>query len=163
MKTFNLSQFSKHLGKVVSNYKSYEMKASNILGEILDKKARNSIGHLQDEAGPFEEWKELADSTKKDKERLGYVFNSEYNPLYRTGELLDSIGFVFNQMLRILYLGSTSEIMIYQELGTDKIPPRSVLGMTLYKAKLLIISIYQKMMVDWICGRPLMLTAEVSK
>lgn len=155
MKTFNLKDFSEHLIRVVKKYPDYEIKASNALGEILEKEAKEKIGHLQQAAGQFEAWSPLAESTKRDKERLGYKFNEEYNPLYRTGELRDSIGHVFYIAGRCLYLGSTSEIMIYQELGTKYIPPRSVLGMTLFMAKALICYVYSKMLVDWISNKPL--------
>ena|ERR1700722_6768192 len=158
MKTFgSLGKFSDQLDKLVIKYPDYEFKASNYLGELLKKSAREKIGHLQPSAGEFEAWQPLADSTKKDKERLGYVFNSDYNPLYRTGELMDSIGYVFFIAGRALYLGSTSEIMVYQELGTKYIPPRSVLGLTMYAASILIIKVYSKMLCDWICGKSLTL------
>jgi hypothetical protein len=53
--------------------------------EDIADDARERIGHLQ------KGWAELADSTKADKERQGYAFNSDFNPLLRTGELYASI------------------------------------------------------------------------
>src|SRR4051794_6623345 len=104
MKEFkDLQSFHAHLKKVISNYKEYEIKSSNFLGAVLGDSAKKSIGHLQDGAGEFPSWQPLAESTKLDKEKLGYKFNEEYNPLYRTGELRDSISYVFNFINHILY------------------------------------------------------------
>lgn len=150
-----LEAFAKHISKVAKKYNSYESNAANFLGEILELEAKDKIGHLQDGAGPFDSWKELADSTKSDKERRGYVFNHEYNPLYRTGDLKNSIGHVFNIPSRTLYLGSTDEVMIYQELGTKYIPPRSVLGLTMFQAKPDIQYIMGNMLVSWIADKRL--------
>lgn len=156
MKVFNgLEKFAQHLKKVVGRYNDYEKKASNFLGEILERDAKATIGHLQEGAGPIPSWEPLADSTKKDKERLGYVFNEQYNPLYRMGDLRDSISYLFEMARHILFLGSSSDIMVYQELGTARIPPRSVLALTLFKSIVLIEAIYQKMLRDWICDQPL--------
>jgi hypothetical protein len=150
-----LDAFAKHLSTLAKDYKKYEAKAANSLGEILHLEAKDKIGHLQDGAGPFKDWKELAESTKADKERLGYVFNHEYNPLYRTGELKDSISHVFNIVTRQLYLGSTDEIMVYQEFGTKYIPPRSVIGLTMYQGAADIKYTMSSMLVSWVSGTPI--------
>jgi|SRR6266853_465291 len=137
MKTFNnLRSFSDHLKKVCASHAKYETLAAEFIGKELKKEARDAIGHLHDAAGPFKKWAELAESTKQDKERLGYVFNADYNPLLRTGELRDSIDYsvIPGVLGTLLLLGSSSQIMIYQELGTAYIPPRSVLGATMFKS-----------------------------
>lgn len=136
MKEFHsLNDFVKHLERVVKKYPAQEYKTLQYVGQFLEKKAKESIGWLQESAGPFNKWEPLAESTMRDKERQGFVFNSDYNPLYRTGELKESIHHVVNRPMRTLYVGSTSDIMVYQELGTSRIPPRSVLGMTMFKHK----------------------------
>lgn len=137
MKTFNsLRSFSDHLKKVCSSHVKYETLAAEFIGKELKKEARDAIGHLHDAAGPFKEWAELADRTKKDKERLGYVFNADYNPLLRTGEIRESIDYsiLTGVIATVLMLGSTSRIMFYLELGTTYIPPRSVIGATMFKS-----------------------------
>lgn len=156
MKEFkDLSAFSRHLNRVVAEYPTYLLKGANLIGESLEKSAKDKIGYLQQGAGQFEAWQPLAESTLADKERQGYLFKSDGNPLYRTGELMESISFVFHIASQILFLGSTSEIMVYQEFGTVHIPPRSVLGLTMYKALTFIIIALRYMILDWILLRPL--------
>ena len=151
-----LTAFAKHMTKVMEKYPRKEMQAAEFLGKVLEAEAKDKIGHLQEGGGPFSEWKELAEATKTDKERLGFVYNHEYNPLYRTGDLKKSIHHVFNPASHNLYLGSDSEIMIYQELGTVRgIPPRSVLGLTMYQAKADINYIMGNMLVSWIADKPI--------
>lgn len=158
MKTFNtFDAFAKHINKLASTYALYEKKAAIFVGHELVKEAQDSIGHIQDGAGPFETWSPLAESTKADKERLGYVFNADYNPLLRTGEMRDSIDFDFvaSKGYSKLRLGAKSEIMVYQELGTARIPPRSVLGMTMFKSQPVISYAMIDMLTSWIEGKTL--------
>lgn len=151
MKKFsNFDAFSKQLEKVISKYQDKEFKALNFIGQFLEEEAKEKIGHLQKGGGEFEDWKELADSTKRDKERLGYVFNEEYNPLFRTGKLRDSISHVVNRVNHKLYVGSTDPVAKYQELGTFRIPPRSFLGLTFFKEKLEIQFVLSTFLSNWI-------------
>lgn len=150
MKAFTLDAFSKHLEKVITQYPKRELEALTFLGKSLEEEAKYKIGHLQEGAGPFVDWAELAESTIQDKIRKGYNFNSEYNPLFRTGELRDSIHYVINVPQHKLILGSDSEIMVYQELGTAHIPPRSVLGLTMFKAKYEIEYVLTLFLKSWI-------------
>lgn len=153
MKTFRtFDTFARHLERVVKNHQKYELKAAKFIGKVIVKQAKDSIGHLQEGAGPFSTWPELADSTKADKERLGFVFNEQYNPLLRTGELRDSIKSTVTQLGKYtkVRVGSTSEIMVYQELGTAHIPPRSVLGLTMYKSMPVIKYTTREMLFHWL-------------
>lgn len=94
-------------------------------GSVIDTYAKAQIGHydLTPPAG-FPSWPQLADSTKKDRVREGFPENE---PLLRTGELRDSI---HHEVLDfdLAVVGSDSDIMVYQELGTETIPPRPVMG-----------------------------------
>ena len=89
----------------------------------VESTAKDEIGTYQPEVGPFPAWPELADSTKDQRVRLGY---SENAPLLRSGELRDSIGHEVADFEAVI--GSDSDIMVYQEMGTHRIPPRPVLG-----------------------------------
>lgn len=91
--------------------------------ELVEKTAQDEIGNYQPAVGPFPAWAPLAESTKEDRVRLGYTPD---DPLLRSGELRDSIS---HQVLGLeAAIGSTSDIMVYQEFGTATIPPRPVLG-----------------------------------
>lgn len=154
MKEFkSLELFGKHIEKLILKFPIYEKAAANFAGKALQKEAKDKIGHLQDG------WKPLAESTKRDKEKQEYVFNADYNPLYRTGELRDSIHYVFNIESKTLFLGSDSEIMVYQELGTRYIPPRPVLSTTMYQAQPVINYVFGRMLQNFISGQKLSLSS----
>lgn len=94
---------------------------------MIEKRAKNKIAHLQPDAEPFAAWEPLAESTIERKESVStFALNSEGNPLLVTGEMRDSIEHLV--MPGEAHIGSNSDIAVYQELGTDKIPPRSFLG-----------------------------------
>ena len=151
MKEFtNLDAFTKHLDQVTKQYSQRERKALEVIGDAVERKSKENIGHLQQGAGGFKPWEPLAESTKKDKERQGYVYNSDYNPLYRTGDLRESIHHVVNLGEHKVVIGSDSEIAAYQELGTQHIPARSFLGLALFTEKQKIIYILGLFLQYWI-------------
>lgn len=119
--------------------------------ELVQKTAQSEIGHLQPSVGPFPAWEELAESTKEDKERKGYVFNGEYNPLLRTGSLRDSIEYEISGAEAVI--GSRSPIAAYQEFGTSRgIPPRPFMGPALFRNKDKIIAIFGTATIIGIAG-----------
>jgi len=67
-------------------------------------------------------WPELSELTQYARSKAGFPPN---DPLLMTGELRDSISHVVGAMEA--EIGSTSKIMVWQEMGTDRIPPRPVL------------------------------------
>lgn len=94
---------------------------------LIQKTAKAKIGDYQPGAGPFVPWAQLAPSTIAEKQSLGYTGQvSEDDPLLRTGDMRESIERRFDHSVGLV--GSDSDVMVYQELGTRTIPPRSVLG-----------------------------------
>lgn len=91
--------------------------------EHVEKVAKAEFGEYQPATGSFPAWAELADATKAQRVALGYTEN---DPLLRSGALRDSIGHEVAGLEAMV--GSTSDVMVYQELGTEKMPPRPVLG-----------------------------------
>ena len=87
--------------------------------------ARERIGHYQ--AG----WDVLAQSTLADKRRQGFFGplpggDGGDNPLLRTGDMRKSIvGWSGGPKFVV---GSSDEVMVYQEIGTVNMPPRPVLA-----------------------------------
>ena len=117
----NLSEFVSRLERIADlEIPEAKRVALSVSGHIIEEKAKELIGHYND----FPEWPQLADSTKKERERLGWPPN---DPLLRSGDLRESIG---HETIsdNIETVGSTSDIMIYQEFGTKTIPPRPVIG-----------------------------------
>jgi HK97 gp10 family phage protein len=124
MKEFHsLTHLAAHLGELALAQHEMEKKALEKATKLVQKRAQEKIGEYQEQVGPFIAWPELADSTKGDRARQGFAEN---DPLLRTGALRDSI----ERMVvdSVGYVGSNSDIAVYQELGTEKMPPRSFLG-----------------------------------
>lgn len=95
-------------------------------GKFLVEEARAEIG-TEDQA-----WPPLAPSTVAEKDRLGYTGRvSATDPLLRTGELRDSIESAVDD--RGVVLGSTDPVMVFHELGTERMPPRPVLATTMLR------------------------------
>ena len=131
------------------------MEASAILVEAT---AKAEIGHYQrEEMGPFEEWAELKDATKQthvqaivDGEAAPDA--GENTPLLVKGDLRDSIK--HESGARQFVVGSESEIMVYQELGTPEgIPPRPVLGPALYRNSEAVANLVGQAAEDTIAGK----------
>lgn len=123
MMEFNIMESILKMAEVVVAVEHEAHKALEAAARVVEHEAKEEIGHYQDAVGPFAQWAELADSTKDQRVRMGF---SENDPLLRTGELRDSIGHEVDG--RNAVVGSTSDIAVYQELGTARIPPRSFLG-----------------------------------
>jgi HK97 gp10 family phage protein len=121
-------QFAAFLGGVITAMPEAEKRGLEAAAKLIEAEAKAEIGH--DEmaaAGPFAAWAPLAQKTIEEKEYLGYVDRISLNDsLYRTGALRDSISHKVGD--REAVVGSNSMIAVYQEFGTEHIPPRSFLG-----------------------------------
>lgn len=119
----NLALFALHLAEAAVAVRAFELHALDRAAKLVETAAKAEFGTYQPEVGPFAAWAPLADATVADRVRQGFTPDE---PLLRTGALRDSISRQVsgNEAL----IGSTSDVMLYQELGTSKIPPRPVLG-----------------------------------
>lgn len=115
---------------------------------LIKREAKKKIGVYQAQAGEFDEWALLKDATKADRVRQGF---SEDEPLLRTGELRKSIRYRTTPFEGVV--GSTSQIMVYQELGTATIPKRPVLGAAAYEHKDRVLSIVAGTIMEGIMGK----------
>lgn len=139
----SLKSFDTQIKRLVREYPRREQALLNLVGHFIEKESKSYIGHLQDI------WPELADSTKEQKESLGYGdAGNDWQPLLRTGDMRDSIHYAVQ--LHDVYIGSDSDIMVYQELGTARIPPRPVLGLAMYRNKLKLEKAIGNFMYSWI-------------
>jgi HK97 gp10 family phage protein len=126
MKEFsNIESFVGHLTTLAAAEVLVARKALDKCASIVEKRAKDKIGEYQAQVGPFIAWQELADSTKADRESKGFPENE---PLLRTGDMRDSISHALSTSGLEAQIGSDSDIAVYQELGTSKMPPRSFLG-----------------------------------
>ena len=118
-----LASFGAHLLLLAAGEKIIEHEALETACVEIEKRAKEKIGEYQNTAGPFAAWSPLAESTVEDRANKGF---SADEPLLRTGELRDSIE--HKVIGHEGHIGSDSDIAVYQELGTDRIPARSFLG-----------------------------------
>lgn len=90
-----------------------------------------AAAHIEEQAkaviGTYDyNWPQLADATQDDRTRKGFTPN---DPLLRTGELKESIQHKVVDHAHAA-VGSDDDKAVWNELGTDKAPPRSFLGET---------------------------------
>lgn len=95
----------------------------HVIVKEIEETAKEEVGVYQPAVGPFEAWSPLAESTKADRVRSGYT---EDDPLMRSGELKNSIESEVVGLAAVV--GTKSEIGLWQEVGTDHIPPRPFIG-----------------------------------
>lgn len=120
----------RNLTPLLQRYDKIENKVLISIGLRVQYDAKQLFGVYQHALGPYPAWQELAESTKQERVRLGYTPNE---PLYRTGKLRESLeSHVGKHQVSI---GSFDIIMLYHEKGTSKIPPRPVLGPSMYRFK----------------------------
>lgn len=124
----SLLEFAQLLPHLAAEAVVAEAHALEHAAKIVEKEAKDAIGHYQEASGPFVSWAELSDVTKLDREHQGFPENE---PELRTGGLRDSIEHTVGASLsgpHSAEIGSNSDIMVWQELGTVHMPPRSILG-----------------------------------
>lgn len=121
--TMSLGGFIAKMAAVQMAVKVAEGAALKRAARIVETEAKAEIGTYQGAAPPFAAWAPLADATQADRVRKGFPADE---PLLRTGEMRDSIGHVVQG--RVATIGSNSDKAVWQELGTETIPPRSFLG-----------------------------------
>jgi hypothetical protein len=120
---FSILGFVQHLGVMGAEMAIAEHEALERAAQIVEKEAKASVGEYQGQAGPFVAWAELAPATKFDRAGKGFPENE---PELRTGEMRDSIEHTI--IGREAHIGSNSDVLYWQEVGTKNMPPRSILG-----------------------------------
>jgi hypothetical protein len=125
MRDFSLLGFIEHLAVIGAEVVHAEHHALQRGAEIIEKEAKASVGTYQPQSGPFAEWDELAQSTQDERAKLGFPENE---PELRTGEMAASIEHTIIEDGREAEIGSDSQVLEWQELGTARMPPRSILG-----------------------------------
>lgn len=121
---------------------------------LVEATAKAEIGTYQiSDMGPFNPWPQLAPSTIAEKRSLGYADEENDNPLLRTGEMRDSIA--HESAPTGFCVGSPSEILVYQELGTSRgLPPRPVLAPALYRSTKAILKLIGRAVEKRTAGKP---------
>lgn len=130
-KEFTESAFLSHLAACQAAMSEGITRALRDSAKELVKDARSTVGHYQEEVGPFPAWAPLTDSTIDDRIRQGFTPDE---PGLRTGDMRDSYGAQVSR--NKLTLGNTSEKALWFELGrmeqANYQPPRPVIGPVLF-------------------------------
>jgi HK97 gp10 family phage protein len=124
MISYSPKSFARHCLELIDKEIVSMMEGLVVVTKIIEKTAKDEIGHYQSAKGNFPAWAALTDSTVADKEKHGYA--PPDNPLLRNGSLRKSIKSETNGLEGIV--GSTSQIMVYHEFGTSKMAMRPVIG-----------------------------------
>lgn len=130
MTDYTPKSFADKLRQLAGSEEEKMHQGLKIVANLITETAKEEIGTYQNAAGKFPAWAPLAESTEREKLRLGYNANE---PLLRTGALRDSITNKVERLTAII--GSTSPIMLYHEYGTVRMPARPVIGLAAYKNK----------------------------
>lgn len=93
------------------------------IAQKVEDTAKAEFGVYQPATGGFPAWPELADSTQDERVKAGY---SADEPLLRSGETQASISHEVEGLEAVV--GSTSDVMVFHEFGTSKMPARPVIG-----------------------------------
>lgn len=148
MKEFNSpGAFARHLLKLAAMMPEVDRHIVQASAEEIRDTAAGMIGQYQKAVGPYPAWQELADSTEEEKARSGYSLEA---PLLRTGEMQKSIEYTAER--NEAAVGSNDQNMIYHELGTEKIPPRPVLGPAGIHSRERVMKIAGKTTLAWLSG-----------
>lgn len=147
-----LNEWSRMLKRQLRTHEARLNKTIDAAGALVQKTAKAEIGILQPTKGPFPAWEPLAPSTIAEKQRLGFSFNQESNPLLRTGQLRDSIQLVLTP--NGFVVGSADPIAEYQELGTSRIPARPFIQPALFQSLPVIRKQLQNVVRVTLMGKP---------
>src|SRR5258705_6047904 len=123
MRKFDLASFAAFCsvgGELMHDIEIAKKTALHAMAQMIRDEARRVIGTYDSDYS----WPQLAPSTQADRVQAGSAANE---PLLRTGELRDSIGYTIISDHEA-EVGSDLDIAVFQELGTVHIPPRSFLA-----------------------------------
>lgn len=159
MKRFkSFSAFARAIEKAATELEAAYAATMEAGAVLVEATAKAEIGHYQrEDMGPFAQWEELKDATQKAHARAmargeAAPDANENSPLLVSGELRDTIK--HESTARQFVVGSESEIMVYQELGTPEgIPPRPVLGPAMYRNAETIANMIGKAVEKTIAGK----------
>ncbi len=144
MKTIPLEQWADVLRAQITRLPTATNVVLEGLGEAMERNAKGMIGEYQPD------WAPLAESTVEEKKALGYA--PPDNPLLRDGDMRESIGHgIVGDMhagAAVVVVGSPSEVALFQEMGTQDIPPRPFLARAVIEARPLVEKELGEMMVE---------------
>lgn len=141
------AEFARYLTRLAANGAAVEHRAAKAAGKLIQAEAQHRIGEYQDGIGPFNAWSNLAEATVQDRLSKGYTPD---DPLLREGDLRASIA--VTAQAETVVVGSPSEIALYQDVGTDTIPPRPFMGPAAIASKQAVAEEIAHHLLKWLSG-----------
>jgi hypothetical protein len=155
MKTFkDLREFYNYINRIREEGRIFERETLKSMAELVEHDAKRKFGEYQEAVGDYPAWEKLKRSTINDRIRKRF---SPDDPLYRTGDLMNSIYSKVDTSGKVAAVGSDDPIMLWQEKGVpqNNLPARPVLGPALFQNKKKIQKIASEMMFAWLTNKPL--------
>jgi HK97 gp10 family phage protein len=138
--------FAMHLVEIEVKLMARAESALEKSAQIIERAAKDELGHYQPTVGPFDAWPQLAPTTLEEHARVGVGDT----PLLVHGGLYASIEHETSGGEAII--GSKSDIAEFQEFGTDKIPPRPFIGPAEFTSRERVIEVMGKGLATAIAG-----------
>ncbi len=123
MREFDLASFALQLAAMEMATIKHLKNGLEHVAQKIENSAKAELGVYQPEVGPFQDWADLAESTQTQRVAQGYTEN---DPGLRSGKMRDSIEHQVHGLEA--QIGSNDQNLVYFEFGTNKQPPRAVLG-----------------------------------
>lgn len=123
MKLLSAVEAAAKIGAAAAEIDGGMRELMTLAAERVQAEARKMIGHYQTDIQPFEDWRPLAASTVRKRVKEGYPPDE---PLLREGIMREGIEITVGAFEASV--GSNDPVALWQELGTERIPPRSFLG-----------------------------------
>ncbi len=148
MKEFSsLAGFARHFAKLAAIGEEVAHHAADRGGEIIEKTAKDKLGHYQESDGLFRAWAPLADSTEAKKKSMGAPLGA---PGIMTGAMYASLERKTEGATSVV--GTDDIHMVYFELGTKTQPARSVLGASAFESRPKLEIQVGAIVAAWVCG-----------
>lgn len=148
MKQFNsFGSFAAHLAKLAVTGPEVTHHMVKTGAEEVEKTAKGMIGFYQTDIAPYPDWAPLSEKYEAAKVAAGFEPDA---PLLRTGEMKKSIRATAEG--NEAAVGSNDELMKYHEFGTEKMPPRPVLGPAAHHSSPRILAQFGKTTFAWLAG-----------
>jgi len=157
MKTFNsFASFATHLQVLAIETKLVKHAVLEAAAEEVQDTAKGMIGFYHDDP----HWEALSPEYEAAKVRAGFEPDA---PLLRTGEMRESIRYVVATDGSMAVVGSDDQKMVWHELGTDKMPPRPVMGPAGIHGAPRVAHIASSMVTSWLSGHGVKKPATLKK
>ena len=146
----SFGSFGRHLGRLASISPAVTERATDAAAEAIEQTAKDEIGAYQAGISGQPAWPQLAPSTLEEKIRQGYATPQHHNPLLRTGELRESIS--HRTSGNEAEIGSSSQVALYHEFGTSRMPPRPIFGQAVFRAGGRLVEAVGGVAFAWVAG-----------